>query len=322
MSSTRYVDYSLRRNKAIERKIVFEGLSALRSNRLLDTAVTYVGLGSVWFVDFDLAHRNLDIQDMISIEADPVVAARARYNVPFRCVEVREGFSRDILPLLLAERAADGDTRALVIWLDYDGNFDEDCRAELLYLVERCPIGTVLLTTVRTSIGDFGGSKEAVSRASVLLGDAFPIEHWPTPHAVPRSKEQAFCVDIGIGLSTLLHSYVSENRRDVDPVELFAIPYQDGTPMHTVGIGLFAPSDAEAARTLVTETGWRGKTEEAIITPPLTAREAGALRSILPSPTPLSRTDVKTLGFDLEDTQLESFCKYYLDTPTFIEAAR
>lgn len=322
MSSTSYVDYSLRRNKAIERKIVFEGLMALRSRDLLQRDATYVGLGSVWFIDFDLAHRNLGIDDMISIEGDAVVAARARFNVPFRCVEVREGLSDRVVPELLAERASSGDTRPLVIWLDFDGNFDEDCRAELQYLFEACPTGSVLLTTVRTKIGDFGGSKEAVGRARKLLGDAFPIENWPSPHAVPRSKEQAFCVDIGIGLSTLLQSHVSTNRRDVEPVELFALPYQDGTPMFTVGIGLFGPNDVEDARVLATGPGWRGRTNQPIATPPLTAREAGALRSILPSPTPVSRDDVAKLGFDLDETQLESFCKYYLDTPTFVETAR
>jgi len=322
VSSTRYVDYSLRRNKAIERKIVFEGLALLRSSGCLPQDTTYVGLGSVWFVDFDLAHRNLGLTDLISIEADSVVAARARYNAPFRCVAIHEGYSNRVLPKLLADRASEGDTRPLIIWLDFDGKLDEDCLAELEYLTEQCPLGSVLITTVRTPIGDFGGSKDAVARARKLLGDAFPVENWPGVGTVPRDKEAKFCVDTGSALSTRLQTYAAASRPDSETFELFAIPYQDGTPMYTVGIGLFAPAVADEVRDVVNGAAWRGRTDEPVLTPPLTARESGALRSVLPAETALSRRDVIALGFDLEDDQLASFCKYYLDTPTFVETAR
>ena len=92
MSSTGAVNFSVRQNKAIERLLAFESL-----RRLLmlndDLDYVYVGLGSVWFVDFDMAHRELSIDTMISIEADDVVFRRAEFNKPFRTVEVIHGLS-------------------------------------------------------------------------------------------------------------------------------------------------------------------------------------------------------------------------------------
>src|SRR3954470_6008578 len=123
MKSTNYVDFSIRQNKTIERGIVFMGLSRLR--RALDgMEFVYVGLGSVWFVDFDLAHRELGIETMVSIEADDVLYERARFNKPYRTVEVVRGYSYDVIPLLLSDRA-DLTSHPWIVWLDYDEAMDE-----------------------------------------------------------------------------------------------------------------------------------------------------------------------------------------------------
>src|SRR3954470_22753066 len=123
MKSTNYVDFSIRQNKTIERGIVFMGLSRLR--RALDgMEFVYVGLGSVWFVDFDLAHRELGIENMVSIESDPTLYRRATFNKPYRTVEVIEGTSYDVIPALLSDR--DDLTRhPWILWLDYDEAIDE-----------------------------------------------------------------------------------------------------------------------------------------------------------------------------------------------------
>ena len=100
MSSTNYVDFSLRQNKSIERLIVFDGL-----RRIIDTCaledLIYIGLGSVWFTDFILAHRNLGIETMFSIEQDDIVFKRAEFNKPYRTLEVIHGESQDVVPELL-----------------------------------------------------------------------------------------------------------------------------------------------------------------------------------------------------------------------------
>lgn len=54
MRSTNVVNFSVRQNKVIERALVFDGLRRLLQH-YPDTDLIYVGLGSIWFVDFDLA---------------------------------------------------------------------------------------------------------------------------------------------------------------------------------------------------------------------------------------------------------------------------
>ena len=94
MASSDHVNFSLRPNKAVERKIVFEILSTVSSFFNLPE-YRYLGLGSVWFVDFVMAHKILDISDMVSIESDEILAARAEFNKPFGCITVIQGDSRN-----------------------------------------------------------------------------------------------------------------------------------------------------------------------------------------------------------------------------------
>src|SRR5215469_15284764 len=98
-STTNIVNYSLRHNKCIERAIVFDGIRLIL-NQLSAMNAVYIGFGSAWFSDFLLAHRILGIQEMISIEADPVTYKRAVFNRPYRTLEVLEGESSDRTPEL------------------------------------------------------------------------------------------------------------------------------------------------------------------------------------------------------------------------------
>ena len=99
MASFDVVNYSLRPSKAIQRRLVFEGIRKLQLSLGLDRLL-YVGLGSVWFADFTLAHQLLDVRDMISLEENEIGFSRARFNAPYATVQVRHGstspdYSRD-----------------------------------------------------------------------------------------------------------------------------------------------------------------------------------------------------------------------------------
>ena len=56
MDSFNIVNYSLRPSKSIQRQIIFDGVRTLQLNWAHDQAV-YIGLGSVWFTDFIMAHK-------------------------------------------------------------------------------------------------------------------------------------------------------------------------------------------------------------------------------------------------------------------------
>ena len=100
MASFDSVNYSLRPSKCVQRGIVFEGLRLLSDAMELKNAV-YIGLGSIWFTDFIIAHKALGIDDMISMEANEVGFRRAKFNKVYRSICVLEGSSNEKLPEIL-----------------------------------------------------------------------------------------------------------------------------------------------------------------------------------------------------------------------------
>ena len=117
MASGNYVNFVIRPNKTVERKIVFDTLSYLAPVYNF-ASYRYIGFGALWFVDFVLAHKILSVEDMISIEKDEYVASRANFNKPYACVQVKHGDSEIVLPRLQLEE------KQLLVWLDYDKSID------------------------------------------------------------------------------------------------------------------------------------------------------------------------------------------------------
>ena len=118
MPSYEKINYLLRPNKSVERKMVCEMLSSISTIEDM-TSYQYIGFGSTYFADFSLFHRNLGISRMISIEKEERAQDRCEFNKPFACIELTIGNSSNILPNLNIN------TRNSIIWLDYDGIISE-----------------------------------------------------------------------------------------------------------------------------------------------------------------------------------------------------
>lgn len=92
--------------------------------------------------------------------------------------------------------------------------------------------------------------------------------------------------------------------------------------MITVGGFLPSPGNVKPARDLIGSNDWTGQVSGPIITPPLTSKEVAALQAQLPRRQALTRKQVQRLGFDLDETQIESFVAHYLKYPTFAQVSR
>src|ERR1700761_6192677 len=111
-SSFEKINYSLRPNKSIERKMICEAFTRLS---LLDhlSNYRYIGMGSAYFADFILFHRNLGMTNLISIEKEESKKARFEFNKPFSCIDIKYGNSSTVLPNLELEKSKN------IVWLDY-----------------------------------------------------------------------------------------------------------------------------------------------------------------------------------------------------------
>lgn len=115
--------------------------------------------------------------------------------------------------------------------------------------------------------------------------------------------------------------YAVETGRQDRCDEIVRLSYRDGTPMVTIGLAFAEKAMSSIVRKLVSEPSWPAIRENMIQTPPLTAREVSALRSLLPNEN-LGMADIAKAGFQLSPAQLKSFVEHYQRYPLFFQAAR
>lgn len=277
-----------------------------------------MGFGSVWFTDFSLMHKMLGVETMISIESDPVIFARATFNKPFRTVEVLEGTSAEVIPALLRDRG-DLNSRPWLVWLDYDQVADEEKLEEVQYLLRNLPDNSTFLATFNAQPFKYGKPNERALRLQDLFEDAFDASSLSTAGAA--KDEPLFMKALAQTALDFMTSSVLRSGRPGGFVPAYNLKYQDGSPMVTVGGFLPTVKSLAATKALVDGDSWQGILENPIITPPLTLREIATLQAALPATSGLSRSDILSMGFDLELGQIKSFEEHYLRYPAFAQFA-
>lgn len=311
MASTDTIDFSIRRNKGIERQLVFEGLSEYFSC-ISPYLPKYVGFGSVWFSDFLLAQRYLTVGKMYSIESDPDVFRRAQCNKPYSSIEVILGTSHDVLQDLLIQSGMKRST--WIVWLDYDGIMDDGALGDLDLLVDRCPGNSVVIATFRVSVSSYGRDLNA-RRDSIesLLGLTPDDEMLTTNAAFSRYITQSV-LDHMVTRGSLF-------ARKGAVVPAFRLVYHDTQWMGTVGVFLPSSERVKSVKDLVGSDRWGGLRDSAIDTPPLTAKEAGMLRELMPSNRRITPRVLRRYGLELDQDQIDAFCEYYLEYPHFVQVS-
>jgi hypothetical protein len=314
MASSFIVDYSLRQNKAIERQIVFD--CARRLYDLIDRPkMLYVGMGSVWFIDFETAHRMLNVGQMISIEVDGPTYSRALFNRPYRNVKVVEGSTYSELPSLLEDDSLL--ENPWFVWLDYDKGLDSPQLDEVRNTLIKLPPNSLLAVTFSARGGVYGKPVNREMRLGQIFGDAAP--------ALSRAElvdekflQNALCH----AMINFMTSVVLSAARKGHIFPVLQVPYKDGTPMGTVGVFLADENHSGAINSLVKGADWDGIVANPINLPPLTHKEVLALRSTLPTSEALGQEEIRKLGFDLSEADLEAFRRHYLRYPLFAELRR
>lgn len=313
MPSFDAVNYAIRPNKTVERKIVFDGLKRL-SNLVDLSRYRYIGLGSLWFVDFVMAHRILGISSMLSVEQDQIGFKRAEFNRPLSCIKVMQGETQLVIPDLdLADMPS-------VVWFDYDSGIAGPALKDIGMLVPRCAANSVLIVTINAKKDDLPNTDETGAEITPetslrqIAGDLVP-----TPLSPKRLRRQDFPKLLCEILANQFQSRTASSGRTESFIKLFDIVYSDSTPMVTIGGILASPQKADEINRLVSTPTWPGILETPISLPPLTTKEKMALDRMMPSPHPPTDTEISRIGFHLTRDQLESYHRHYLYYPLFGE---
>jgi hypothetical protein len=353
MPSSDFINFALRPNKSVERKLVFESLNVLGRTFKLPEYL-YLGLGSVWFVDFLLAHKQVGINELVSFEKSSRLYSRAEFNKPFNCIEVRRGQSSQLIPAMNG-RISDS---KILAWLDYDSTLFHSCAFEDIELLcEVVRSGSIVIVTVNADVHRLQSAAEIDTGLLDEVETLLSLDEISDEDKIEMIQEElegrktnlgarAAYLQKNIGdylpefsnldltsrnfprlLATAVFNkfedaLITTGREDKSFVPIYNIKYKDTSQMLTFG-GMICDSSDQAR--LDESEVWKldyinGMDQELIDVPPLTQKEKLALDQLLPTDQDLTRERVGTeLDIQLTENQLKSYNKYYKHYPVYGE---
>ena len=322
MPSSERINYMLRPNKSVERKMVCEMLSRISAVRNV-SMFQYIGFGSTYFADFSLFHRNLGITQMISIEGEGRAKNRCEFNKPFACIDLRMGESSDILPNL------DFNTKDSIVWLDYDGIISDTVFSDINTVVTAIRPDSFFMLSLNAEFILL--KQEAESDIKQYLIDMIGEERFPNQFLDNEITSKIY-------LNILYHCIIEEirtvvqKRNGMEDYELtfhqvVYFVYKDGARMMTIG-GFLFKKDEENERmdkmAIHQLPYYRNSMEPFNIKcPVLSLNEIQALNSFLPREIIMDKKgeikDEDLNNFPVENKDIKQYSFLYRYYPNFAE---
>ena len=284
----------------------------------------YIGLGSIYYYDFILFHKYLNIRDMISLD-DKAYPHRFEFNKPYDFVRFKQALTTKFLS------THDLDKKSF-IWLDYDSKLI-GYNTRYRYFIDSPTIfddirivtrkgkeGNLFVLTVNIAIQEY-----LFLRPS--FRETFIEEHDEYLSSKYRQDKNITFENYSLIIQNIIVN-IFRNNEKFCPVKfrkLFSFIYQDGAPMYTIG-GIFSEK-ALPSNGLTEEDNFLETDEDKIINidvPLLTYCEKMKLdKNILKIKENLSSLNKKEivdlLGFEMEPSELRSYLDYYRYYPQYYE---
>jgi len=309
------INYDTRVSKTIERKMLAEFFNRLSVFGNI-ASYRYIGMGSYYFTDFRLFHRNLGICDMVSIEWDKDNRSRFKFNNPFKCIDIKFGASWEVTPTLNWEKRT-------ILWLDYDRHLDNNKLLDVKEFCGNAIAGSVILVTLsaETNDEDNGEMGKRLEKIKLRVGSSRvphdvieqDLRQWGTAELYRR------IIDIYIKQSLNDRNGGLPQEARLRYRQLFNFHYSDGGKMVTVG-GLIYNDE----HTALLDAGIfanldfirDGADPYLIEEPTLTYREIRYLDSELPA-----QEDEAVSTENIPIADINKYRKLYRYFPTFTEAS-
>lgn len=303
------INYLVRPAKQVERKLIIEALQCLSKN--YDIAkYTYVGMGSRYFVDFQMVHKFLGINAMISFEKEEDKINRFEFNKPYNFIDLQPGFSKDILPTLPW-------SKDFIIWLDYDSKISLYMIDDIKIICDNARPGTILLLTIDAEPKRFdeGFPKNEIQRMDIRLENLKKEihPHYPSDMKRPDMSKKNF--------PKILLKTVRERIRDclslieLDFFQIFNFIYEDTSQMYTYGC-IFENDSERISDTGIYDLKYISNNDTFIKVnlPILTPREKMYFDRLIPG------IAEKLDRFEMDSNKLQTYEEYYRYYPQYFEA--
>lgn len=298
--SSQSVDYRIRPAKHSERHL-FADLVA-RLERLRPVAdFRYIGMGSIYFVDFILMHRMFGIKDMLSIEDDRAIVDRCRFNAPYDCIEVVEDSVGSALPKLLE------DLTPTILWLDYDSMLSAARLEEIRLACASLAPPSLIITSVNVHLES---KEERLAKFRERFGER-DLSRIKLPTDLNLKTFPALMWEY---IDGAIKSGVGSRSDGVIYSQCLHMRYRDGAEMLTVGGLLCAsPNDVKTCDFKSLPFVKEDLHPYDLRVPKLTYRERKALDALLPE------GDLELAPPGLRKRDIAAYAELYRHAPFYVD---
>lgn len=219
-----YINYMFRPKKQIERKIIIEILQELEKEITL-SKYSYIGFGSIYYYDFILFHKMLNINKLLSID-DKSTIKRFEFNRPYDFITFKNEISTDFLSEYDWKQNS-------VLWLDYDNKLKDIVLSDIKIIAKNCKKKDFLIITVNAYCGNVGDERDQArehfyNEFRMYISPEYHDKKYYTPKCFPYLLQEVI----------LNYLMTMSEYRDISFYKLFSFRYRDGSPMFTIG-GIF-----------------------------------------------------------------------------------
>lgn len=324
-ASYKKIDYRVRSAKHVERAIFVDTFKNIPFYRIAD--YQYVGLGSLFFVDFRLFHKALGFGKMVSIErGDGGDHNRFTYNQPYSCLDMEFGETSAILPKI-------DYTVPTIVWMDYDGELSSDVLSDVNLLSNKLLGGSFLAVTVNCNeLKRKAKNSSSQAKDIDLLTDAVGQDRVPPgTKAGTLNKKGTRNAYYEILVNEIKSALVTKNASlpDAEKIhfqQVFFLHYKDGADMMTVG-GFFVTEDQKEmfSNSSYLEQIYFSESNDSIPieVPVLTTKEILALEKVAPNADMDAIQDQLPDDFPIKEIppgDIERYLKSYRYLPNYVSA--
>jgi len=322
--SFKAINYMFRPKKQIERKILIEFFQNIQHKLNINISeYRYIGLGSIYYYDFILFHKYLNIRDMVSLD-NKKYPKRFEFNKPFDFIK----FKNISTTKFLSNNELD---KKSFIWFDYDSrlvnyrkelkSFDRNARIfdDIQTIANRSKDLDIFVLTVNVNINEIIFDIPEIKEAFI---DEF-YEYLPRQYQ--KVKKITFENYPFIIQNIIINIFRnSEKFHPVKFKKLFSFIYQDTAPMYTIG-GMFSKNDLSDK--LIEKDNLFETDENKLIdinVPLLTYCEKMKLdKNISDIKRNLDSLDeekiIELLDFEMNPDELKNYLNYYRYYPQYYE---
>ena len=325
--SFKAINYMFRPKKQIERKMLIEFLQSIQYE--LNTNISeyqYIGLGSIYYYDFILFHKYLNIRDMISLD-NKEYPKRFEFNKPFDFIKFNNISTTEVLLNNELDKKS-------FIWFDYDSslishNWGRDKTLSSLsnkgifndiqIITNKSKELDLFVLTVNMKIYEAFFSSPKFKDNLINEYDEYLSEQYKQVEEITFENYPLIIQNIIIN--------IFKNNEKFHPTKfrkLFSFIYQDNAPMYTIG-GIF--SENELSDKLIKKNSFFETDENKFVdinVPLLTYCEKMKLDknilNIKKNLNPLNEEEIiKLLEFEIEPCELKNYLNYYRYYPQYYE---